>query len=166
MVSGAAGVGVGTGVDVVAVAVGDAVDVTLGVAEEVAVAVGDAVAVGVVVAAGVGLALALVVTSAVGVGPMLAVGVGVGSTTGGEPAFCGSGVARSTKSTLLSLVSWPDPAAPPGSRSTECPAAIAATGVPSSQPLVAFPQPTASMAVAAPMIRIATLPPVAARPPV
>ncbi len=45
------------------------------------------------------------------------------------------------------------------------PAGGADAGWPSSQALVASPQPTASTAVVAPWMRSATLPPVAAIPP-
>ena len=89
---------------------------------------------------------------------------GDGDAIGAAAAFCGSGVARATKSTLLSSVSCPDPAKPPGSRSRLEPAGAAGAGTPSSQVLVAVPQPTASIAVVAPWMRSATLPPVAARP--
>src|SRR5438552_1455702 len=91
-------------------------------------------------------------------------GDGDGDAIGAAAAFCGSGVARATKSALLSSVSCPDPARPPGSRSRLEPAGAAGAGTPSSQVLVAVPQPTASIAVVAPWMRSATLPPVAARP--
>jgi hypothetical protein len=101
----------------------------------------------------------------VAVGSGIGVGLGdVGSGTGGEPLFCGSGTLRRVKSAALSSVSIVEPDGPPGSRSRLAPAAGAGAAKPSSQVLAAVPQPTASMAVAAPCIRIATLPPVDAMP--
>jgi hypothetical protein len=83
---------------------------------------------------GVGIGVGLVVGSGVGAGVSLGTGVGltgkVGATVGvGEGVgsegigaaarFWGSGAARSTKSTEFASVSCPDPACPPGSRSSE-----------------------------------------------
>ena len=110
---------------------------------------------------GIGLAVALVVGVSEGIGPGVPVaevvgvtlpdGVGDGATSGVGAAvlFCGSGSGRTAKSARLSSVSWPDPAAPPGRRSTLAPAGDADAAVPSSHAL-AVPQPTASTAVTAP----------------
>jgi hypothetical protein len=142
------------------------------------------------VGAGVGVALAVTLGVAVGVGVGTAVGVGLGTTEGdgdgevvsmgdavaatvgdavaagvGEDAlFCGSGTSRITKSSRLSSLSKPEPETPPGSRSRLAPADGAGAGVPTSHVFAALPQPTASIAAAAPTILSATLPPVAASP--
>jgi hypothetical protein len=129
---------------------------TVGV--ELGVSVGEAVAG--VVSDGVVVAIGVADPAAVGVA------VGVGCGIGLESEFCASGSAWSVKSRLFASVSCPDPAAPPGRRSIEWPDATAAAGIPSSHVLVALPQPTESTAVAAPRMRIATLPPVDANPPV
>ncbi|MGH2380746.1 MAG: hypothetical protein ACRDG7_05945, partial [Candidatus Limnocylindria bacterium] len=71
-----------------------------------------------------------------GVGNGLAVGLGVlGSGTGGEPLFCGSGSRRTAKYAALSSVSMVEPAEPPGNRSRLAPSAGAGAGVPSSHVL-------------------------------
>ncbi len=87
-----------------------------------------------------------------------------GAGVGGEVRFCGSGTTRATKSDALSSVSCDDPRSPPGSRSMLLPASGTTEEFPSRQVLVAVPHPTASIADVAPMIRMATLPPVAAIP--
>ena len=73
----------------------------------------------------------------------LSVGCGVGTAIGGEAAICGSGVAALHEVGAVLVRVLARPAGPPGSRSIVCPAAGAAVVVPSSQVLVALPQPTA-----------------------
>src|SRR5918996_5249730 len=135
---------------------------------------GEDVGTGVEVATGVGLgtadgvdpAVGLALGSAVGVGASVAIGVGVadGSGAGGDVLFWGCGGDSWRKSAALSFVSWPDPAPPPGRRSTDAPAGGAGTGAPSSQVDAALPHPNASIALDAPWMRSARLPPVAAMP--
>ncbi len=74
------------------------------------------------------------------------------------------GAPFSTKSAALSFVSTPWPPMPPGRRSMELPAAGAGATVPSTNALVASPQPTASIAWP-PMGRTTSAPPVAENPP-
>jgi hypothetical protein len=151
---------IGIGFTGAGVGVGSMLGVGLGVGVGVGIGVGVGLADG--VGESVGSCVRLGVGDAVGVGVEEADGEGV--LIGATLAFCGSGAARTTKSAALSFVSSPDPACPPGNRSRLEPAGGAAAGVPSSHVLVALPQPSASMAVVAPWMRSATLPPVAARP--
>jgi hypothetical protein len=133
------GTGVGEGVGL-GVAEGDGEGVSDGVGDDETDADGE----------GLALTLGIGVTDGDGEDVVLAVGEGVGGTMGGAAAFCGSGSARTTKSTTFEFVSWPDPFAPPGSRSRLELAAGAGAGAPSNQVLAAVPHPTASMAVLAP----------------
>ena len=145
----------------------------LGVGSGVGSGVGGGDGVGVVpgVSTGVGMAEGAGLSAGVSVGVAVALGVPVGpglgvaaGEVGTEARFCGSDMALTTKSSRLSLVSWPDPPAPPGSRSRLLPAAGAGAGRVSSHALAAVPQPTASIARLAPTARSATLPPAAAKP--
>jgi hypothetical protein len=100
------------------------------------------------------------VASNVGVG----VGVGFGVTDGADPNGWGVGLDWTNQSAALSLVSTPLPADPPGRRSMLDFAGGAGAAAPSTNELVAVPQPTAS--ITSPSIRLrTTVPPSAPRPP-
>jgi hypothetical protein len=172
---GCTGSGVGDGVTdgvgeglAVAKVVGVAKGVGLAEAPGVSDALADGVADGVGESVGGGVKLGEGNSLGVAEGDGDPLGVaeteGDGEAIGAAAAFCGSGAVRVTKSPMLSLVSCPEPAEPPGNRSRLDPAVGARAGVPSSQVLVAVPQPSASIAVVAPWMRSATLPLVAARP--
>jgi hypothetical protein len=148
-------VGVATGVGLA-----EALGISDGLAEGVADGLGESDGAGVRLGEGSSLGVAEGEGEPLGVADI----EGEGEAIGVAAAFCGSGAARVTKSPMLSLVSCPDPAEPPGNRSRLDPAGGAGAGVPSSQVLVAVPHPTASIAVAAPWMRSATLPPLAANP--
>ena len=90
--------------------------------------------------------------------------VAVGAGTGGAARFCALGAALTSQSGALSFVSMTLPPMPPGFRSILERAAGAGAAVPSTNPLVASPQPSASIG-APPTTRRASAPPVAARPP-
>ena len=121
---------------------------------------GVAVGIGVVIGVGSGVVDGSAEVSDGRGGGVAAAASGVGT----EARFCGPGTRRSAKSAALSSVSVPEPSAPPGRRSMLALVAGAIAGAPSRQELVVAPQPTASTAVLAPRMRIATLPPVAANP--
>src|SRR4029078_9898854 len=75
----------------------------------------------------------------------------------------GDGAPCTNQSDTLSFVSVPFPTWPPGARSLPDPAGGAAPAVPSTNELLASPQPTASIGVP-PTGRRAIAPPVAANP--
>src|SRR5688500_2746156 len=107
-------------------------------AEAIELAVGDGLGVGPGVPVGTGVAVGVGVGSGVAVGSGIGVGLGdVGSGTGGEPLFCGSGTLWRVKSAALSSVSIVEPDGPPGSRSRLAPAAGAGAARPPRQTLAA-----------------------------
>ena len=159
------GIGVSVGVGVGA-GVGDGVGVGVAIGVGVGDGVGVGVGAGVGVDPGVGVGAGVGVDPGVGVGVDCGVGDGVGVPfgTGGAARPCGDGAVWMNQSDTLSFVSVPLPAVVPGRRSTLEPAGGAATGVPSTNPFVASPQPTEST-TDPPMTRSANAPPVAAKPP-
>jgi len=149
------GDGVGDGVgDWLGVAKGVGLAGSVGVADGLADGLADGVADGVGESVGAGVRLGEGSSLGVAEGEDDPLGVaeieGDGEAIGAAAVFCGSGAARVAKSPMLSLVSCPDPAEPPGNRSRLDLAGGAGAGVPSSQVLVDVPQPTASIAVMAP----------------
>src|SRR6476661_7712659 len=125
--------------------------------------VGVGVDVGVGVGVGEGVGVGVGVGAGVGVGETVGIGVAPPPGTAGAARPCGDGAPWTNQSVALSFVSVPLPARPPGERSMLDPAGGAETAVPSTNELLASPQPTASIAVP-PTGRSAIAPPVAANP--